>query len=380
MSDVFPKNNDKGLAALLKEFTQQKQEYENTKVKCGIVGRSGVGKSSLINAITGEKLAPVGFGKETTIEAHEYSHRGLILVDLPGCGTARFPTGEYVNKLKLSEYDLFIFVTELRFFEDDKIVYSQLTTDLKKPCYFLRNKFDLALADAAHDGNDLTEAEVKAHIESNIRENLALDGATKIYMVSARRPAHYDLPALLDDIREAFDGMKKVRLENDLAAWSKQALERKRANAMRITSWYAAAAALNGLNPVIGLDITIDLSILRQLATEVAQIYSLTAEHEDYWRGMLKGPHGHAVMQKAVSLSFKYGTEAAITSIVKAIGKSEVPKVFAKLIPFLGQALACGAGLGLTYNFGRGMVNEYHQMAEEILAEMSSTGGGPTDP
>jgi hypothetical protein len=42
--------------------------------------------------------------------------------------------------------------------------------------------------------------------------------------------------------------------------------------------------------------------------------------------------------------------------------------------------LACGAGLGLTYNFGRGMVNEYHQMAEEILAEMSSTGGGPTDP
>lgn len=371
-----PREIEKGLGALLKEFAQQKQDYENTKVKCGFVGRSGVGKSSLINAITGERLAPVGFGKETTVEAHEYAHRGLVLVDLPGCGTERFPTSEYVKKLKLSGYDLFIFVTELRFFQDDKIVYSQLANEMKKPCFLVRNKFDVALADAAHDGHNLTDVEVKEAIERNIRENLSPLDVKKVYMVSARRPAHYDLPSLLDDIQESFDGMKRLRLENDLAAWSEEALLRKRENAMRITSWYAGIAALNGLNPTIGLDVAVDISILRTLAREVASIYSLTEEQAEYWKDLLKGPHGRALLQRAVSLTLKYGTEMAITTILKAIGKRELPKTFAKFVPFAGQALACAAGAGLTYTFGKGLVDEYHKMAEELFKELRSGDDG----
>ena len=366
------KDNESGIAKLLSDFARQKEEYESTKVKCGFVGRSGVGKSSLINAITGEKLAPVGFAKETTVEPHEYLHRGLVLVDLPGCGTERFPTKDYVAKLNLSDYDLFIFVTELRFFQDDKTVYSQLASDLNKPCFLVRNKFDLALADAAYDGHHLTEAESKDAIERNIRENLAPLDVKKVYMVSARRPSHYDLPSVLDDIQDSFDGMKKLRLENDLVAWSKAALLRKRENAMRITSWYAGMAALNGLNPVLGLDVTVDVGILRRLSREVAEIYSLTKEQEEYWSNLLKGPDGRAVLQKTVALTLKYGTESAIASILKAIGKREVPKAFAKFIPFAGQALACAAGAGITYTFGKGLVDEYHEMAEEILADLNS--------
>jgi len=296
----------------------------------------------------------------------------LVLVDLPGCGTERFPTNEYFKTLKLSSYDLFIFVTELRFFQDDRIVFSQLANELKKPCFLVRNKFDLALADAAHDGHNLTDAEIKHAIEQNIRENLAPLDVKKVYMVSARRPAHYDLPSLLEDIQGSFDGMKKLRLENDFAAWSQESLAKKRANAMRITSWYAGIAALNGLNPVIGLDVSIDLGILRKLAQEVAQIYSLTTEQEEYWKDLLKGPHGRAMLQKTVSLTLKYGTETAITAIIKAVGKREFPKVFAKLIPLAGQALACAAGAGLTYTFGKGLVDEYHEMAEQLFEELRS--------
>jgi GTP-binding protein EngB required for normal cell division len=366
------KDNETGIAKLLSDFARQKEEYELTKVKCGFVGRSGVGKSSLINAITGEKLAAVGFAKETTVEPHEYLHRGLVLVDLPGCGTERFPTKDYIKRLNLSEHDLFIFVTELRFFQDDKIVYSQIRSELKKPCFLVRNKFDLVLADAAYDGHNLTEAESKAAIENNIRENLAPLDVQKVYMVSARHPAHFDLPTLLKDIQDSFDGMKRLRLENDLAAWSKEALLRKRENAMRITAWYAGMAALNGLNPVVGLDVTVDVGILRRLSREVAEIYSLTKEQEEYWRTLLKGPDGRAVLQKTVALTLKYGTESAIVGILKAIGKREVPKTFAKFIPFAGQALAVAAGAGLTYTFGKKLVDEYHEMAEEILADLNS--------
>ena len=277
-----------------------------------------------------------------------------------------------MRKLKLSSYDFFIFATELRFFQDDKTIYTQLVNDLKKPCFLVRNKFDQAVGDAEHDGSGMTEDELKDDISRNIRENLAPLQIDKVYMVSARRPAHYDLPALLDDIRSAFVGMKRLRLENDLAAWSTDALDRKRDNAMKITSWYASAAALNGLNPIPGLDVTVDLAILKQLCREVAEIYSLTPEQADYWGGMLKGPHGRAILQKAVSLTLRYGSEAAITKILTTIGKREVPKAFAKYLPVVGPVMSAAAGFGLTFWFGKGLVDEYHEMATEILQQLSS--------
>ncbi len=128
-----------------------------------------------------------------------------------------------------------------------------------------------------------------------------------------------------------------MRLENDLTIWSTKALEAKRDNALRLTTWYAGAAALNGLNPIPGLDISVDLGLLLKLSNEIANIYSLTRDQEEYWRGMLKGPQGQAVVQKALALSVKYGTEAAVTSILKALGKTEIPKTFAKSCPWPGN-------------------------------------------
>ncbi|MDE2420202.1 MAG: dynamin family protein [Gammaproteobacteria bacterium] len=47
-------------------------QWDSTKVRIAIAGESGRGKSSLINAIAGEAIAPVGV-TETTQERKEYS-------------------------------------------------------------------------------------------------------------------------------------------------------------------------------------------------------------------------------------------------------------------------------------------------------------------
>ena len=370
MSDIDPKDIPRTLAQLLEDFLKKKAEYEETRIKCGIVGLSGVGKSSLINAITGEKLAQVGGFKEITKEAHEYIHRGLILVDLPGCGTPNFPADTYVEKFKLQTYDVFIFLTADRFFEADKTVYSQLHCKLQKRCFLARAKFDRVLEDAGHDEANLTETEIREQIERDVRDNLAPNEVEKVYMVSARRPTRYDLPSLLADIQRSFDGMKRFRLENDLASWSSDALAKKRANAMRITSWYAAAAAVNGLNPIPGLNIAVDVAVLLKLSNELASLYGLSQQEEDYWKSILKGAHGQAAVKQAVSLTMKYGSEAAITTILKALGKSEIPKAFASVLPVAGQLLAGVAGAGLTYKFGKDLVDEYHSMAEKLLEQL----------
>ena len=61
-----------------------------------LVGRSNVGKSTLINAITGSRVArtsaAAGKTRELNVYAVEYGHRDLkrlFLVDLPGYGYAR---------------------------------------------------------------------------------------------------------------------------------------------------------------------------------------------------------------------------------------------------------------------------------------------------
>ena len=347
-------------------MAKEQKEYDSTKIKCGIVGRSGVGKSSLINAITDQKLAPVGSSKETTKVAQEFTHRGLTFVDLPGSGTKTFPTSEYVTQLKLEDYDLFIFVTETRFFRDDETIYSQLV-ELNKPCFLIRNKFDMALENAAYDGTPVTPEQLKEEIERDIRANLAPIEPGRIYMVSARKPALYDLPDLLNDIVNSFGGMKRMRLENDFAAWSQEALEKKRNNAMRIAAWYASLSALNGLNPIIGLDIAIDLAMLRKLATEVAAIYNITPEQKEYWQSILRGPEGAVVTNKVVQLIGKYGTSAAIEVVLKSIAKRGTAVTLAKFVPLVGSAVACGAGYVLTYWFGENLVNEYHTLAGEIL-------------
>jgi predicted GTPase len=41
------------LKEVLKKFKKDLESFKNTKVKCAIIGRSGTGKSSLINAIAG---------------------------------------------------------------------------------------------------------------------------------------------------------------------------------------------------------------------------------------------------------------------------------------------------------------------------------------
>ena len=179
----------------------------------------------------------------------------------------------------------------------------------------------------------------------------------------------YDLPDLLADITKTFSGMKRMRLENDFAALTRQALEQKKKNALQVAAWYAGGAALNGLNPIPGLDVAIDVAMLIKMVCDVSAIYNITPAQQSYWEKMMGGPQGIALITKMAALMTKYGTEAAVTVALKNLGKREVINVFKYVLPFIGPLVASGAGYYLTYNFGASVVEEYHAMAEELLNE-----------
>ena len=129
---------------LAKTFNEEINALQNATVKCAIIGRSGVGKSSLINAISGEKLAKVGV-TETTMEIGEpYKNGRLWFYDLPGASTEKFPKSEYVEKMNIKEMDCVIFATSDRFYEDDKHLIEEINK-LNIPIYLIRTKIDFSV-------------------------------------------------------------------------------------------------------------------------------------------------------------------------------------------------------------------------------------------
>ena len=80
-------------ATFIKSSPTLKECPAPTKPEFGFIGRSNVGKSSLINMLTGwSKLAKISVqpGKTRTIN-HFYINESWYLVDLPGYGYAKVP-------------------------------------------------------------------------------------------------------------------------------------------------------------------------------------------------------------------------------------------------------------------------------------------------
>jgi len=357
---------------LAAKLLQAKNEYDSVQIKCGITGVSGSGKSSLINAIAGERIAKVNVVEQTT-DPQEFHHGGIVFVDLPGVGTAKWPQESYVDRLGLEEYDCFILVTAHRFFEDDAYLYDQLSNQLNKPCFVVRNQFDLAIQQGRRD-NGFSEEEVRDLIDGNIRQNLKPSQVDKVYITSAHYPQLYDFPRLIEDIVESQEGVKRTRLMADVAAWSEDMLVKKRAAAERLVGIYAGLSAANALNPVPGLDISVDLGMLLKMSNAVRHIYGLTQGQFDYTATMLDpaGPHTQAAKMLLSRMVAKYSTEKAIALLLEKFGRKVAIREVTKWAPFIGTIVAGMIGFKLTYSFGEMLLEDCESTARGFLEELKT--------
>ena len=127
-----------------------------------IVGRPNVGKSTLLNAIIGEKIAIVSEKPQTTrtrIQGIYTCERGqVIYVDTPGIHKPKHLLGEYMVKVSarsLEEVDIIYYMTDVTrpFGGGESFILDQLK-DARVPVFLLVNKVDL-----------VSEQEVKDYIQ-----------------------------------------------------------------------------------------------------------------------------------------------------------------------------------------------------------------------
>ncbi|MFT5387568.1 MAG: GTP-binding protein Era [Lysobacterales bacterium] len=130
-----------------------KETKKNTNYKCGvvsIVGRPNVGKSTLLNAIIGEKVTIVSKIPQTTrnqIRGIYSDERGqIIFIDTPGLHKKGDTLDKYMNKAassSMSDADCIIYLvdTQRRIGEEEENVILKLK-DVKTPIIMGLNKMD----------------------------------------------------------------------------------------------------------------------------------------------------------------------------------------------------------------------------------------------
>jgi GTP-binding protein Era len=117
-----------------------------------LVGRPNVGKSTLLNALVGEKIAIVSTKPQTTrsritgIQTTEEAQ--LIVLDTPGLARPRSALNRHMMQIARDAYqsvDLTLLVTEASgtdHFADDEFILQQLK-EVKTPIFLVINKIDL---------------------------------------------------------------------------------------------------------------------------------------------------------------------------------------------------------------------------------------------
>ncbi|MDD3894204.1 MAG: GTPase Era [Syntrophomonadaceae bacterium] len=120
-----------------------------------IVGRPNVGKSTLINAMVGEKIAIVTDKPQTTrtrIQGIFTNTQGqIVFIDTPGIHKPKHLLGEYMVRVStrtLMEVDIVYYMTDVtkRFGGGEQFILDQLK-DINVPVFLLVNKIDLVIAE-----------------------------------------------------------------------------------------------------------------------------------------------------------------------------------------------------------------------------------------
>lgn len=335
----------------LGKIRKKLDEMEEIEVKIALFGQPGAGKSSLINKIIGNKAAEVGVETDKTVELTWYEYNGLKFADLPGYGTKNFPKESYFDEFDMEQFDLFLCVTSGKFHQADTEFFQQLK-EIGKVCLFIVNKHDELWED------DVTIEELEQRKQDDIYKQVNQD--VEVIFTSCRKNTGID--KLNKAIENSLDDAKCERYQRSAKAYSLEFLDKKRKVCERHVALAASAAAANGINPIPGVDISVDVGIIVGLFKAIRDDYGLN-DKELVSLTQSAGP----IAMKTANYILEFATKQGVLIILKNYAIGETAKTITKYIPFVGQAIAAGIGYLIVSNAGKDYHDKCYELAEQIL-------------
>lgn len=223
--DFFKKLEEEGVTVTPEQKEQinsRLTQIINYEPRIGVFGKTGVGKSSLCNALFGTDICPISDVEACTRNTQEVllkmGENGIKLIDVPGVGESTMRDEEYgelYSKL-LPELDLVLWLIKAddRALSSDENFYKNIVKphiDDGKPFFFVLNQVDKIEPfrewnEEKHEPSPKQFQNIYKKIE-DISRFFDIAG-TKIIPVSANEK--YGLTKLVDEFIRALPAEKKV--------------------------------------------------------------------------------------------------------------------------------------------------------------------------
>lgn len=209
---------------LHKKIREKIEELRNYEAKVGVFGVTGVGKSSLCNALFGADAAAVSDVAACTREPqqlflkNEQGNGGIYLIDVPGVGETIERDKEYFELYKnlMSELDLVIWIIKAdnRAYTVAEKAYKEILLPHadKCPTLFIINQVDKMNPVDWDKENNQPSAEQEQNINQKIVEiSKTFDVSTR-YIQTCSAFRNYGLVDVMDTIVEILPKEKKYAL------------------------------------------------------------------------------------------------------------------------------------------------------------------------
>ncbi|EDN69248.1 immunity-related GTPase family [Beggiatoa sp. PS] len=287
---------------------------------------------------------------DMTKEAEIVPWNELLLVDLPGYGTTKFPANDFFNTFEINKFDLYLCVFSGKFHQADTEFFRELKSNAKV-CLFVRNKHD----EIWEEGKTTDE------LEKDIVKDTEKQTSSKVevYFTSCR--SEEGIEKLSEAIFKNIDKAKQAKWIKSAKAYSSDFLNKKKSECEKNVYIYSGASATNAINPLPGVDIGIDIGILVKLFASIRKTYGLTDEKLEGYRVSTLAP--------LVNKILKYATATGIEILIKRFAAREIVKSTAKYIPFVGTAIAATIGFYIVKTLGMSYLEDCHKVARDILNE-----------
>jgi len=255
-------------------FNQQLFRLKEKKIRIGGYGKSGVGKSSVLNSLLGKDIFKTNIINGTTKEIQseiwnlkDQTLSSIELLDSPGFDFCNIKFSDKVYScINHSDLVLFLVSGDVNRNELNKI--SSLINDGKKIIIIL-NKIDL------FNKNDLEE------IKENIKSKLPKDLNIPIILNNGINLKNY-LTKIINQYGEIFLTLNSIQLADKLFLQIKeQRLKRRQKLAQStIGKFSTIKASAVALNPFILFDVAGSFALDTALISELSKIYGLNLKGE----------------------------------------------------------------------------------------------------
>lgn len=323
---------------------------DSVRVSIALFGQPGCGKSSLINRLTGQRLAREGVRNDVTTERMEFEWNGLTLVDLPGYDTARFPAGEYLERFRVLEFDLLLCVFDGKFHKADTELFHEVTRR-GKTCLFVRNKHDTLWQEGVQP------ADLEREVAANVGEQVGTPH--KVYFTSCR--LNTGLGELEQAVKMHLEPAKQERWVRAAKAYTEEFLLEKKSLCEQRVKWSAVVAAASGTVPLPGVNFVIDIPVLVSLFKFVRDTYGLTD------LALSAKEFAVPALTPLANNVVRYASTEGVLLILKECSGMVAAEQVAKFVPFLGTVVAASLGFAIVRKVGNMYLNDCHSLAEGVL-------------